>query len=197
MNNIIRYYFTLAEYKLRDFLYAAILTFLLFYLGDLCDNLSLKLLLSSSKTMLPILTFLATLHSSSLIFFANSNSDIITKLKDEYIWIKHTKTKIKKIIEIYSYFSWAIVVQFFSLLYTILLTLYIEPHVDNSNMHSIPIVLNCLFIILIFLCLYSVILCLRNIGIFFLVLIWQPHDKDNSRFSNDINDIDEDKQCKW
>ena len=193
MNNIMKYYFTFAEHKLRDILSASILTGLLFYLGFSDDNLSLKNLSSISKTLLPILTFLATLHSSSLIFFANSSSDIITKLKNEYIWLNHTKTKVKKIVEIYSYFSWAIVVQFSSLLYAILLTLYLDPLIDNPNIQLAPLVLNSSYILLVFLCLYSIILCLRNIGIFFLILIWQPTDnKDDT--NADTNDIDDYEQ---
>ncbi len=197
MSNIFKYYFRLAEHKLRDFLYAVVLTLLLFYLSDIYENSSFKLLLSSSKTMLPILTFLATLHSSSLIFFANSSSDIISKLKDEYIWMNHTRTNIKKIVEIYSYYSWAIVIQFSSLLYAIFLTFFLEPRIYNASMPLPPILLIVLSFLLIFLCLYSIILCLRNIGIFFLILIWKPNNEDmntnmySDDTDDDIEDIDE------
>lgn len=129
---------------------------------------------STLKILIPVLTFIASLHSSSLIFFANSSSDLTNKLKEEYIVKGHQKTKIPKINQIYSYFSWTILVQFISLIFFLLIIF-----IDTSETVPVTVINQCVQVsdilkVVISLGIYSIILSLRNTCIFFSILTWQP-----------------------
>lgn len=137
-----------------DLLTAFAFAALIFFFGNIPLDIS-----SITKIFLPILTFLAGLQSTSLIFFANSNSDLITKLKEEHIVKNHIRSNIPKIHQLYAYFAWAVSIQFG----TILLSLV-------ANFLSINTTAFVYFIL--FAGFYSIILCIRNVGIFFLVLMW-------------------------
>lgn len=176
MINIISSYFSLC--RKRHFFSDIFITFLLVliinYISNLFCNTSIYTLDSILKMFIPILTFIASLHSSSLIFFANSSSDLIKKLKDECIIKNHKKTTIPKINQIYSYFSWTILIQFVSLI-IFLLIVCIDFSVDNSvNILNKFITVSHVLIFVISLGIYSIILSIRNTCIFFSILTWHP-----------------------
>jgi len=141
-------------------------------------NVSIEKLDKILVIFVPILTFIATLHSSSLIFFANSSSELINKLKEEYIIKNHKKTNIPKINQIYSYFAWTIVIQFVSLIF-FLLIICVDTSMDNheTTMNNI-ISASYVLLIVISLGIYSIILSLRNTCIFFSILTWN-NDENN------------------
>ncbi len=136
--------------SLTAFAFAA----LIFFFGTIPLDIS-----SITKIFLPILTFLAGLQSTSLVFFANSNSDLITKLKKAHIVKNHIRSNIPKIHQLYAYFAWAVIIQFGTILVSLL-----------ANFLSVNTSAFVYFIL--FTGFYSIILCIRNIGIFFLVLMW-------------------------
>ena len=176
MTDIISSYFSLC--RKRHFFSDILITFLLIliinYISNLFCNSSIDTLNSILKIFIPILTFIASLHSSSLIFFANSSSDLVKKLKDEFIIKNHKKTTIPKINQIYSYFSWTILIQFISLI-IFLLIVCIDFSMDNPETTINKfITVSHVLIFVISLGIYSMILSIRNTCIFFNILTWQP-----------------------
>lgn len=175
MTTIVSSYFSLC--RKRHFFFDIFITSLLIlginYISNLFCNTSIDALDNILKIFIPVLTFIASLHSSSLIFFANSNSDLIKTLKEEYIIKNHIKTTIPKINQIYSYFSWTILIQFISLI-IFLLIICIDTS-ENSPATTINTVISVshVLVLVVSLGIYSIILSLRNTCIFFSILTWQ------------------------
>ena len=176
MTTIIYSYFSLHRkvHFYLDICITVLLLFIINFISNLFLNASIDTLDSVLKMFIPILTFIATLHSSSLIFFANSSSDLIIRLKNEYIIKDGKKTTIPKINQIYSYFAWTILVQFISLI-IFLLIICVDTSSDNpETLLNKYISVSYVFIFIMFLGIYSIILSLRNTCIFFSILTFQP-----------------------
>lgn len=134
-----------------------------------------KYIQDTTKLIIPILTFQSALHATSIIFFANSNAELLQKFKTEFISKNGHQTKYKKIDQLYSYFSWAILIQLSFLLYAIVLITYLGSH--NPNQITKDILVFDLYV-LIFGVVYSVILCMRNVGLFFSALVKKLSNAD-------------------
>lgn len=176
MTTIISSYFSLC--RKRHFFSDILITFLLILIinsiSNLFCNVSIGTLDSVLKMFIPVLTFIATLHSSSLIFFANSSSDLINSLKEKCIIKNNKNTNIPKINQIYSYFSWTILVQFISLIIFILI-ICVDTSTNNpETILNQYISVSYVFMFIIFLGIYAIILSIRNTCIFFNILTWQP-----------------------
>lgn len=139
-------------------------------MADLC-----KYIQDTTKLIIPILTFQSALHATSIIFFANSNAKVFQDFKNDYINKNGVKTKYRKIDQLYVYFSWAILIQLFFLMYAIILIAYLSSH--NQNYFITDILVFDLYL-LVFGVVYSVILCMRNVGLFFSALVINKKNVD-------------------
>jgi len=170
---IIVYYFPLV--RIQHFLIdlsvvLSILFVFSYYININSPYTATKNIIDIAKIIIPILTFQSTLHTTSIIFFANSNATVLEKLRNEYINQNGQQIKYKKIDQLYSYFSWSILVQLFFLLYTLLITVYLT---NNSPEFFMIQYLKYHLFVLMFGVTYSIVLCLRNIGLFFSVLTYK------------------------
>lgn len=159
--------------RLKHFLCdVAVVIFILYFSIDLTYLYNMQNLTTNientAKLIIPILTFQSALHATSMIFFANSNAELLQNFKDEYILKNGVQTKYKKIDQLYAYFSWAILIQLSFLLYSIFLIIYLNTH---ELVYFMPYFLILNLYTLVFGVTYSVILCIRNIGLFFSVLV--------------------------
>lgn len=124
-------------------------------------------ILDWTRLLIPALSVQAGLHSTSLAFFANSNSTFLTRLREENIFIKNQRTKYKKIDQIFSYFSWAILIQLVILGDALVNTFYLPSHnIYLINYNG----LICNYYALIFGGLYAIVLSIRNIGLLYATL---------------------------
>jgi len=171
MEYIVSYYFRLARplHIAIDLIVAIVATyFIVDYSYIVNNNKAVQNLLDWAKILIPALTFQAGLHTTSLSFFANSNSPLLTRLREEFIGAKQGKPlKYAKIHQIYAYFSWAIIVQLTVLLANVAGTFYLTS--NDTNLMSLVYIMN-FYYFLVFGSLYAVILSLRNVGILFMTL---------------------------
>lgn len=180
MIKIIHYYLLL--HRKKHLLFDVILSILLTYLSiNICflytTNDPANYVKNTASLVLPVLTFLATLHTTSLIFFANSNADIIMRLKADDMIIDYRKLSCKKIHQVYAYYAWAIVVQFTTLLYALILIFSIGM---NYTIWTCNDILSIGLNTLTFGVFYSIVLSLRNVGLFFSILTYKPPQKNDT-----------------
>jgi len=115
-------------------------------------------------------SILAGFNTTSLTIFATSSSPVITKLKSEKI----ENTNIRKIEQLFAYFSWSIVVQLTLLLISIISTFvfsYLYPLEYIAKLRYGNFLLWITFFLAISAVLYSITLTIRNITILYFFLI--------------------------
>jgi len=171
MYKILKYYIRLHRCKHLVFDLLAVIILLILFIDkkDLYEITDLsKYVQDTAKLILPVLTFQSALHATSIIFFANSSSEILQKFKDEDIFINGVQTTYKKIDQLYAYFGWAILIQLLFLLYSVMLIVSLS---SNNCLWQIKLSLISALYLLLFGILYSIILCIRNIGFFFEILV--------------------------
>lgn len=120
------------------------------------------------KILIPALTFQAGIHTTSLSFFANSNSPILERLRQEFVEINGVPTKYKAIEQIFAYFSWAILVQLIMLLTCVMSAFYISSQDLNTYQYTKTI---CWYYFIIWGTIYAIILTLRNLNLLLSSLI--------------------------
>ena len=171
MSYLVFYYFRLARlfHIISDLVIALTATYLIVnYNYVIASEKAVSNLLDWARILIPALTFQAGLHTTSLTFFANSNSPLLQRLRDEFIGAKQgMPPKYAKIHQIYAYFSWAIFIQLTVLLMNVAGTFYLT----SNDIKLIPIDnIMIFYYLVVFGSLYAVLLSLRNVGILFMTL---------------------------
>lgn len=171
MVRILKIYWTVCrtEHVWKSGLYSVLLGIVTIAFAEKITSVNIRTISSIVQMSIPVLTFQAALHSSSLLFFANTNLSIIEKFRNRTVIKERKKTTYSQFDQVCAYFSWSVLVQFMILIVNFIAYIIVSDS-KSSDSNMIFIALAVLLASMVF---YALIICMINIGLIFEIITWK------------------------